>query len=147
MKQFDAPIPGQSLTMQRGSMAMERPAQFTDPNTALEYVFDRLTQPKKIVMLLAQLKDGCPVEYLTRAILFEGIIQGKWTPDVAMLMAQVIMWQIEAIAKLKGIKVTLKNPDPKYDEFMANYIDLLTKKEEPTATPEKAASFFFKGGK
>ena len=42
---FDAPIPGQSLTDKPGNSAWEHPPQFTDTAEAAEYIWDKLTHP------------------------------------------------------------------------------------------------------
>lgn len=147
---FSAPVPGQSLTKPRGGMPMERPPQFTDINDAAEYVWDRLTQPKQVVRLLAQIKDGVPVEYIVRTILFEGVMQGKWSPDIALNLAQICTWQIEALAKAKGLGYVLKNPDNDQDEFLAQF-DFDSGKtakepeEEVETKSEAPQGLFFRG--
>lgn len=143
MDMFDAPIPGQSLTGQPGGMAMERPPQFTDPNQALEFLFQRLTREEFVKQLVVMLKAGSTVEYIVRTILFEGVIKGRWTPDVALLMAQTVTWMVESVAKLKGVKAELKNPNRSHDDFMANFVNLL---EKPTASePSTAKKTLFTG--
>lgn len=134
---FDAPVPGQSLTAQPGGLPMERPPQFTDPNEALEFLFQKLTMPKKVTQLVVLLKKDIPVEYIVRTALFEGVVQGKWTPDVALLMAQTATWMVESIAKLKGVKTTLKNKDEKHQEFLENFVDLLDKPSPKSAPISK----------
>lgn len=139
MYNFDAAIPGQSLTMQPGAMPMEHPPQFANPEDALEYLWDRLTIPKQATKLLLMLKKGVPIEFIVNTVLFEGVIQGKWTPDLALLMYQVVIWQVETIAKKKGVKYTLRNDDPQYDDFLSQFTDLLEKPEE--VAPKKASVF------
>lgn len=125
MYNFDAPIPGQSLTMPPGAMAMEHPPSFTDPEQALEYIWNKLTVPKKARDLILLLKKGAPVEYIVNTVLFEGVIQGLWTVDVAMLMYQVVVWQVEKIAQMKGVKYKFRNDDPREEEFLSQFVDLL----------------------
>lgn len=142
---FDAPIPGQSLTQVPKATPMENPPQFVDEDQALEYVFNQICQPKQIVRIEAMLKSGIPIEYIARTILFQGVANGKWTPDLALLMAQEVSWMFEAIAKLKGIKAEFKNPDTDQEEFMAGFADLLhTNKQDELVEQhnEKFKSFF-----
>lgn len=145
MYNFDAALPGESLTKTPGSMPMEHPPQFTNPNDALEYLFGRFTSPKQATKLILLLKKGVPVEYLVNTLLFEGIAQGKWTVDVALLMYQVTYWQIESIGKLKGIKYKGKNNDPKHDDFLSQFVDLLdntdTPPSETSSVPAKTSIF------
>lgn len=137
---FDAAIPGQSLTSPPGSLPMEHPAQFTDVNDALEFLFTKLTLPKQATKLILLLKKGTPVEYIVNTVLFEGVMQGRWTVDVAMLMYQVVFWQVESIAKFKGVKTTLFNDDPQHEDFLSQFVDLLEEKPS-TPAPQKQSPF------
>jgi len=51
------------------------------------------------------LKEGIPVEALARMVLFGGFAEGKWTPDLAILLAEIVFKQIIAI----GMAVKIKN--------------------------------------
>ena len=109
---FNAPIPGQSLTMHPGSMPMEKPPQFVDPRQAAEFFWTKLNQPKNIIKVVVMLRKGVPCEYLTRAFLYEAIIQGIVSIDCAYLIARVVLKQIAAIGHLKGVpNMKIKNPD------------------------------------
>ena len=131
---FDAPLPGQGLTMEPGALAMERPPQFTDPNEAAEYIFKQLTQPKQVVKLVLLLKEGTPIEYIVRTVLFTGVINGKWTPDLTLLLFNITMWQVEAIAKMKKIDYKTLNDDKEYDDFLSSFTDVLDRPEPKAAT-------------
>lgn len=139
MYNFDAPIPGESLTKMPSSMPMEMPAQFSDPEQALNYFWDKLTIPKKATQLILLLKKGAPVESVVNTVLFEAIAQGVVTVDLALNLYQIVYWQVETIAKSKGIKYKTKNPDPVYDEFLAQFVDLL---KEPDEQEAKKTSIF-----
>lgn len=144
MYNFDAPIPGQSLTSLPGSSPMEHPPQFPDPQAALEYVWTQFTNPKHATRVILMLKKGIPVEFITNTVLFQGVMAGKWTVDTALLMYQVVFWQIESIAKLKKIKYQGKNVDVQQQQFLSQFVDLLDKPDTavPTATPTPS---LFKG--
>ena len=94
---FDAPIPGQSLTDTPGNSPWEHPPQFSNVNDAAEYVWNTLHEPEVSVQILTFLKNDIPVEAIARMILFGGFVEGKWTPDVAMLIAEVVFKQIMAM--------------------------------------------------
>lgn len=144
---FDAPIPGESLTKPVGGMPMEHPPQFTDPNKALEYLLDKLTQPKHLTRTLVLLKAGAPVDTITRSILFKGVLEGLWTVDLAFLIAQVTMWQIETVAKMKGIKYKLRKPDISQKQFLSQFTDLADDTDTGTKAEPKPNAFkgFFNG--
>ena len=101
---FDAPIPGQSLTDKPGNASWEHPPQFTDTEEAAEYVWDKLTQPNFADQVVAMLDAGIPVEAIGRIIVFAGFTEGKWTPDVAFIIAEVVMKMIATIGVTAGVK-------------------------------------------
>lgn len=142
---FDAAIPGQSLTGPKGGTPMEHPPQYANVDDALEYLFERLTTKRQVVRLVLMLKKGMPVEYIARAILFQGFSSGKWTPDVAMLMLRIVMAMIIAIATNAGVKnPTILNPDKDQEAFLDQFVGddsesatvAEAPKEEAPALPE-----------
>ena len=109
---FDTPIPGQSLTDIPGNGPWEHPPQFTNIDDASEYVWKRIHNEKQLGQIITFLNNGIPVEAIARMILFSGFMDGKWTPDVALLLAKVVFKQIMAIgmkAEIPNIEVNLKN--------------------------------------
>ena len=101
---FDAPVPGQSLTDKPGNYPWEHPPQYTDTQEAAEYVWDKLTQPAFADQVVAMLDAGIPVEAIGRIVVFSGFTEGKWTPDVGFVLAEVIMKMIATIGFTAGVK-------------------------------------------
>ena len=122
---FDAPIPGQSLTNTPGNYPWEHPSQFSDVEKASEYVWDRLHSEEMLDQVITLLKEGVPVEALTRMILFGGFAEGKWNPDVALLLSEIILKQIMAIgikAEIPKMKIFIKDQSTnKFHEEFANF--------------------------
>ncbi len=121
---FQASIPGQSLTQEVGSSPTEMPPQFTDVNEALEFLFDKMTEPRQVTRMVLILKKGMPVEYLARSILFEGFSKNRWTPDLALLMLRILIAMIISIAVQKGVKPKIFNPDKAQREFLDQFLDM-----------------------
>ena len=101
---FDAPVPGQGLTDKPGNYPWEHPPQYTDTSEAADYVWDRLTQPQFAEQVIAMLDAGIPVEAIGRIIIFTGFAEGKWTPDVAFIIAEPVMKMIAAVGIHGGVK-------------------------------------------
>ncbi len=142
---FDAPIPGQSLTQAPGATPIEHPPRFVHLDEALNYMWDKLHSKKGLTQMLGILNAGIPVEAIARTIIYQGLMQSLWTVDIAMLMFQTVVWQIEAIAKLKGINYKLMNEDKKYLQSLSGIQDLIKAKQErddsiSKAFPDTAAS-------
>ncbi len=145
---FHGPIPGQSLTKPMGSMQCENPPQYPDLDSALEHVFQALTDPRQVTRLCLVLKKGVPVEYLARSIIFSGFGKGMWTPTVGLMMLKSVMAQIMAIAHLKKIKHVIFNPDKSQNDFLDKFIDLVgqpTEEEAPAATNTQSSNPQFSG--
>lgn len=118
---FSAPIPGESLTKPVGGAPYERPPQFADMDEALEYLFSTMTDPKSVAYIVHILESGGTVEALVRTILFKGFMDGKWTVDLALLMAKIMVPMVAAIAVQAGIpetKIRVKNPDAAFAKFV-----------------------------
>ena len=89
---FDAPVPGQSLTDKPGNYPWEHPPQYTDSMEASEHVWDKLTDP-----LFSQ-------QAIARVVIFAGFTEGKWTPDVGFMLAEVVMKMVATIGFTGGVK-------------------------------------------
>lgn len=135
------PIPGQSLTRTPNSSPAQQPPQFADPNDALEYLFEKLTEPRMTTRLLILLKHDVPVEFIARAILFQGFTSGKWTPDVALLILKTTMRMIISIARLKKVKVKIFNPDKEQDDFLDEFADKPFPSKEEEKAPDMGTQF------
>ena len=116
---FDAPIPGQSLTDKPGNAPWEHPPQFTNTSEAADFVFDQLSDPQMAKQVIAMLDAGIPVEAIGRIIVFAGFTEGKWTPDVAFIIAEPIMKMIAYIGIQGGV-----------EKFRISMQDLTNNKEE-----------------
>ena len=101
--EFDAPIPGQSLTDTPGNYPWEHPAQFADPEEASEYIWDRLHADDFAEQVVAMLDANIPVEAIARVILFGGFLEGKFSPDVAFLITKPVMQMITVIGATAGV--------------------------------------------
>ena len=54
--------------------------------------------------MIAMLDAGIPVEALGRIIIFNGFMEGKWTPDVAFIIAEPVMKMIATMGMKAGVK-------------------------------------------
>lgn len=137
---FDAPIPGQSLTQPVGGSRVEHPPQFVHLDDALNFTWDMLHKPKVLLKMMGLLKAGASVESIVSTSLFRGISEGKWTVDLALLMYQTVVWQVESIAKLKRIDYRTFNDDRKHNQAMLTIGNLITAKQTKDQTFANAQS-------
>ena len=66
---LDGPIPGQSLTKTPRNALYERPPEIADPNEAVLYHMQRLSDPERLDNLLYTLEYGLPIKHATQAAL------------------------------------------------------------------------------
>jgi len=92
------------MTDKPGSAAWEHPPQYTNTAEAADFVWEQLTTPEFAEQVIAMLDAGVPVEAIGRVILFGGFTEGKWTPDVAFIIAEPVMKMIVAVGVQGGVK-------------------------------------------
>ena len=77
------------------------------------------------------LDAGIPVEAIARVILFGGFTDGKWTPDVAFIIAEPVMKMIATVGFLGGVKkFRISIDDMTNKNELSSIIDIKSKKEE-----------------
>lgn len=142
---FDAPVPGQSLTDTPGNARWEHPPEYTDVEEASEYVWERLHKKEILEQVVTFLENNIPVEAVARMVLFGGFMEGKWTPDVAVLLSEIVFKQIVAIgvkAEVPNMKMFLK--DQSNNKFRSKFAKFKVEKEfqKEIATDKNKAKEF-----
>jgi hypothetical protein len=98
------PIPGQSLTTDPSNPApYEKAPEFTTVYEASEDIFARLLDEERYMQTMTALADGIPIMDLVQGILFKGFTEGKWNPDLMLLLAEPIAYMFLALAERAGI--------------------------------------------
>ena len=142
---FDAPIPGQSLTNTPGNYPWEHAPEYTDVEQASEYVWDKMHERNLLEQIITFLENDIPVEAIARMILFSGFTEGKWNPDVAILLSEIVFKQIMAIgvkAEIPNIKVFMG--DQGNSKFRKSFAKFKVEKEDAikSSTIENKAEKF-----
>ena len=107
---FDTPVPGQSLTDEPGNYPWEHPAQYVTADGAADHLWNKMSEPEFAEQIIAMLDAGVPVEAIARTVLFGGFLNGKFSPDVAFIIAEPVMKMIATIgviAEVKDIKMSM----------------------------------------
>lgn len=113
LNQFDAPIPGESLTKAPGSMPFERPPEITDPEEAIQMHLSRLSKADKTQDLLDMLELDIDVVTLTEGILRSAVATGIHSIDISLAIAPVVHEFIKTTAEDAGIEFNEGLDDPK----------------------------------
>ena len=123
MSKFERPIPGQSLTSDPDNpKAWEQPPEHTSIRTAIPDIFSFLIQEENFINLVMALDKRVAVADLAAMILFTGFQEGKWNPDLLLLLLEPTMYMIMAMAEKS--------------EMGDNYV-LYRGEEEDDVDPEK----------
>lgn len=116
LSQFDAPIPGESLTKAPGSMPYERPPEISDPEEAIQMHLMRLSKPEMMQDMMDMLELDVDVVTLTEGILRSAVATGVHSIDVSLAIAPVIHEFIKTSAEDAGIEFNEGLDDPKAKE-------------------------------
>lgn len=100
---FNAPIPGESLTREPKNAAYERPPEVNDPEDALIYHTDRLTDERRMKAAMLLLEEGIDIRTLTEGLLRKGVVDGIHSVDVSMIIAPAVHEYIKTTADMAGV--------------------------------------------
>ena len=110
---FNAPIPGESLTTAPDMpKAWERPPQYTTQDKAMEAIYMEITQEDSLRKLINIINDGIPLDEIAQVILYKGYTEGKFAPDLMLLLIEPTLYLLISIADYADIKdYTLYNEE------------------------------------
>jgi len=141
---FNAPIPGESLTASPETpRAWERPPEYTDQDEAMMAVYMVLTEQDTLRQLVGIISEGVPLDEIAQVILYKGYTEGKYTPDMMLMLAEPTIYLLIAIADYAEIKdYVLYNeeeddPDTMIPEDDVTPVDMDSDGEPDTETSTK----------
>ena len=100
---FDAPIPGMSLTHELGARPWQSPAQYPTVDKAIEYYLERMSTDEFMDQIADVLEMNVPVTTLANTIQLAGVMEGKHSVDVGMLVMPLLMEMIMLIGDNAGV--------------------------------------------
>ena len=128
---LNRPVPGQGLTTDPDNpLPWEKPPEITDLEEGLQYVFVRLIEPTNYVPIMNVLEDGTPLMDITQGILFKGFTEGKWNPDLMMLLAEPTAYMILALAERANIDLKIYKGEEDVDADEATLFDIKVSQEK-----------------
>lgn len=105
---MDRALPGESLTNDPSNpYPWEKPPEYTDVVKASEYVFDRLTEKETYINMMNIIEDGMPIMDIAQVLLFEGFNQGKWNPDLMLLLIEPVTYILMALSERADVEYKL----------------------------------------
>lgn len=108
---LDAPIPGQSLTLEPGSVPWEQPPQYTTLAEVVKFYTEQIDNPDLILDLLDLLKRDIPILTIVNVLTKTSLMKGYHTVDVGFLVTPILVEMIKTIAELNDVPYTVSAQD------------------------------------
>ena len=106
------PIPGQSLTNDPDQRyPWENPPEYTDYKQALNFIADQLLDKEIYVPLMKGIGAGVPITDITLQMLQAGFEQGKWNPDLLMMLIEPTVYTLMALAEKANIQYRINGDE------------------------------------
>lgn len=143
VKSLQGAIPGQSLTDTPRNYPWERPPETAEPNEALMYHLERITQPDVLDNILFAVEYGMPTKHLADLIVTGGVANGVHSVDVSLIITPVIQEYLNATAKQAGIpyKEEFSKAEERKADVKTKALTLLRKSMRENADKDAGAEF------
>ena len=112
---FNAPIPGQMMTAELGARPFQRPPQYSTVDEAMDFYAKRIMSPKLRDGILDVMEMGVPLTTLANSLQAGGVMQGKHTIDVGVLIMPVLIEMLAYVGDEEGIEYDMGMDDPEED--------------------------------
>jgi hypothetical protein len=111
------PIPGQSLTSNPDEpRPFEGPPEFTNFKEALDYTVVELLEPEAYLSLMGAVGDNVPILDLVMQITYVGFREGKWNPDLMLMLVEPLIFVLMSLAEKAGIEYRIDSEDDDEDD-------------------------------
>ena len=104
MKMFDAPIAGANYASDTKNYPWHRPPDIVSYDEGVDYLITKMKEPQELELVYALLTIDTKVATVVSSILMQGISRGKFSIDLAILMAGPVARFIGILADEQNIK-------------------------------------------
>lgn len=104
---FNAPIPGQSLTAELGARPWQHPPQYTTVEEAMDFYAPRILEPQFRDNIVDVMELGIPLTTIANSLQSGGVMQGKHTIDVGILIMPVLIEMLSYVGDEEGVDYTI----------------------------------------
>lgn len=100
----DAPIPGENYMSDTRNYPWHRPPEITDYDEAVDYLIERLTEPRQAELVYSLIELEQPLAGIVAGLMMQSIGRGKFGIDLAILASGPIYRYLQIIADQNGLK-------------------------------------------
>lgn len=100
---FDGPLPGEAWTSPKRTKVYDRPAEYSDVEEFLDFVFKNLSKEQSAANFLSVLRAGIPVEDMVVTMLQSAFGEGLLNGQSVMLAGPPLTVMIIRMAEAAGI--------------------------------------------
>lgn len=109
---LSGPTPGESLTADPETKApFETAPEHVGVDQAMEDLFMRVTEEEALDQLLNLMRSETPLENIAQVLLFAGFREGKFNPDLMLMMIEPTIYILVWLAEYAGIDPVLYPED------------------------------------
>ncbi len=99
----NGPIPGENFTSDTRNYPWHQPPQYTSIDDALDMMSDKMVKKDVANSLLTIVELGVPLYKVASMLVMAGVMNGKWTPDFALLLVGPITRVLELLCIGYGV--------------------------------------------
>lgn len=137
MKQFDAPIPGESLTGSPKKYPWERPPEMNNPEEVTQYYLDKFSTNEEVIdSTMTLLEHGVSIKDFVEGVMRLGVSKGLHSIDVGLIAGPVLHELLKSTADYLKVDYDEGIEDKKGKEERAYAKRLLQAKKELEKMPE-----------
>lgn len=100
---FDAPIPGQSLTVKLGSRPWQKPPKLVTIEEVMDFYLDKFEDEDFIQAVVESMKLEIPLTATAQIMQLSGVMNGIHTADTGTLVTPVIIEAMRLVGDSAGI--------------------------------------------
>jgi hypothetical protein len=104
---FDAPIPGQSLTAKLGSRPWQQKSKLTTVQESMDYYIPKLTNTQSLPKLLNIIEQGVPLVVIADSMQTISVMEGVHTIDIGILTIPVMVEMMMYLAEEAEVKYVI----------------------------------------
>tara|TARA_R110002096_G_scaffold73327_4_gene173960 strand:- start:1843 stop:2412 length:570 start_codon:yes stop_codon:yes gene_type:complete len=137
---FDAPIAGANYASDTKNYPWHRPPDIVSYDEGVDYMITKINEPESLELVFSLLKIDTKVATVVTSLLMQAISRGKYSIDLAILMAGPLARYIGIIADEQNIKFDMGVGDKDRIKITPTSLKLalgiVDDDEEPTAPDE-----------